>query len=50
MEKTPKIMIGIHGKVQNLESMVYYFGFYVQKYEEFIALASLILGNIFCPQ
>lgn len=33
MEKTPKIMTGIHGKVQSLENTVYYFGFYVQKYE-----------------
>lgn len=42
MERTPKIMIGIHGKVQKLETTVYCFGFCVQKYEEFIVLASFL--------
>lgn len=42
MEKTPKIMTGIHGKVQKLKSTVYCFGFCVQKYEEFILLASFL--------
>lgn len=44
MERTPKIMIGIHGKVQKLETTVYCFGFCVQKYEEFIASFLAILS------
>lgn len=39
MERTPKIVIRIHGKVQKLETTVYCFSFCIQKYEEFVVLS-----------